>query len=56
MNAQRKTAVVTGVSSGIGLGIADALPAHGWSVVGNARTQTRLDAAAAQLKAGERFL
>jgi NAD(P)-dependent dehydrogenase (short-subunit alcohol dehydrogenase family) len=55
MNAQTKTAVVTGASSGIGLGIAKALLGHGWNVVGNARTQPRLDAAAAHLKAGERF-
>jgi NAD(P)-dependent dehydrogenase (short-subunit alcohol dehydrogenase family) len=55
MNAQRKTAVVTGASSGIGLGIAKALLARGWNVAGNARTQARLDEAAAQLEAGERF-
>jgi NAD(P)-dependent dehydrogenase (short-subunit alcohol dehydrogenase family) len=56
MNAQRKTAVVTGTSSGIGLGIAKALLARGWNVVGNARTAPRLDEAAAQLDAGERFV
>lgn len=56
MNAQPKTAVVTGASSGIGLGIAKALLGLGWNVVGNARTQPRLDAAAAYLDAGERFL
>ena len=55
MNAQRKTAVVTGASSGIGFGIAKALLGHGWNVVGNARTQVRLDEAAAQLDAGEHF-
>jgi NAD(P)-dependent dehydrogenase (short-subunit alcohol dehydrogenase family) len=56
MNAQRKTAVVTGASSGIGLGIAKALLGRNWNVVGNARTQPRLDEAAAVLGAGERFL
>ncbi|MBT2325838.1 SDR family oxidoreductase [Variovorax paradoxus] len=55
MNTQRKTAVVTGASSGIGLGIAKALLARGWNVAGSARTKTRLDEAAAQLDAGERF-
>jgi len=56
VNAQRKTAVVTGASSGIGLGIAKALLGRSWNVVGNARTQARLDEAATQLDAGERFL
>jgi NAD(P)-dependent dehydrogenase (short-subunit alcohol dehydrogenase family) len=55
MTAQRKTAVVTGASSGIGLGIAKALLANGWNVVGNARTKSRLDEAAARLDAAERF-
>ena len=32
-----KTAIVTGASSGIGLGIANALLEHGYSVVANAR-------------------
>ena len=56
MTAQRKTAVVTGASSGIGFGIARALLAQGWNVGGNARTKARLDEAAAKLSAGERFL
>ena len=55
MNAQHKTAVVTGASSGIGLGIAKALLARGWNVVGNARTQPRLDAVAAHLETGDQF-
>lgn len=55
MNTQRKIAVVTGASSGIGLGISKALLARGWSVVGNARTRARLDEAAARLDAGARF-
>jgi NAD(P)-dependent dehydrogenase (short-subunit alcohol dehydrogenase family) len=57
VNSQRKTAVVTGASSGIGLGIAKALLGRNWNVVGNARTQARLDEAATRLgDAGERFL
>lgn len=56
MTAQRKTAIVTGASSGIGFGIAKALLDHGWSVVGNARTKARLEEAAARLDAAERFL
>jgi len=32
-----------------------ALLARGWNVMGNARTQARLDATAAQLDTGERF-
>lgn len=56
MNAQHKTAIVTGASSGIGLGIAKALLSRGWNVVGNARTQPRLDEAAARLDTGEQFL
>lgn len=55
MTAHRKTAIVTGASSGIGLGIAHALLAHGWNVVGNARTKARLDEAAARFDAVERF-
>jgi NAD(P)-dependent dehydrogenase (short-subunit alcohol dehydrogenase family) len=56
MNKPIHTAIVTGASSGIGLGIVAALLAQGWNVVGNARTQQRLDEAAAHLAAGDRFL
>ena len=55
-NPATRTAVVTGASGGIGLGIAQALLAAGWNVVGNARTAARLETAAAQLAAGPRFL
>ncbi len=54
-NATRKTAVVTGASSGIGFGIAKALLEQGWNVVGNSRSLLRLDEAAVQFKAGDRF-
>jgi NAD(P)-dependent dehydrogenase (short-subunit alcohol dehydrogenase family) len=55
MTSQRKTAIVTGASSGIGLAIASSLLAAGWNVVGNARTRQRLDDAAARLDS-DRFL
>ncbi|POX53174.1 SDR family NAD(P)-dependent oxidoreductase [Streptomyces sp. Ru72] len=48
------TAVVTGASSGIGLGIAQAFLARGASVVINGRDADRLGKAAAQLGHGER--
>ncbi len=41
-----KTAIVTGVSSGIGFAIADACLRRGYNVVGNARTPERLRVAA----------
>jgi NAD(P)-dependent dehydrogenase (short-subunit alcohol dehydrogenase family) len=37
---QRKTAIVTGASSGIGLGLTHTLLEHGYAVVANARTIT----------------
>jgi len=46
-----KTAIVTGASSGIGLGVTRALLERGYTVVGNARTRSRLEAAAAGLGA-----
>ena len=49
MNSQQKTVIVTGASSGIGFAIAEAYLARGYNVVGNARTEARLQAAAAQL-------
>jgi NADP-dependent 3-hydroxy acid dehydrogenase YdfG len=56
LNAQRKTAVVTRALSRIGLDIAKALFGQGWNMVGNARTQPRLDTAAAQLDTAKRLL
>jgi len=50
------TVVITGASSGIGLGLAKAFLKEGYNVVGTGRSADRLQAAAAQLNAGERFL
>ncbi|AXP03019.1 MULTISPECIES: SDR family NAD(P)-dependent oxidoreductase [Pseudomonas] len=44
-----KTVIITGASSGIGLGLVKAFLAQGYNVVGNARSPSGLDAAAAQL-------
>ena len=46
-----KKALVTGSTAGIGLAIAEALAAEGVSVIVNGRTQHRVDAAIAQLRA-----
>ena len=51
-----KTVIVTGASSGLGFAIAKAFLALGYNVVGNARTQERLDSAAAELGNPDRFL
>jgi NAD(P)-dependent dehydrogenase (short-subunit alcohol dehydrogenase family) len=40
-NIERKTAIVTGASSGIGLGVTQSLLEHGYSVVANSRTITK---------------
>ena len=50
------TAIITGASSGIGLGLAQAYLARGYNVVGNARSAQRLAAAAETLGHSERFL
>lgn len=44
-----KTVIITGASSGIGLGLVKAFLARGYNVVGNARSPSGLDSAAAQL-------
>lgn len=49
MSSNQKTVIVTGASSGIGFAIAEAYLARGYNVVGNARSEERLQAAAAQL-------
>jgi NAD(P)-dependent dehydrogenase (short-subunit alcohol dehydrogenase family) len=56
MSKSEKTIVITGASSGIGLGLAEAFLREGYNVVGTARTAQRLQAAADHLKAGDRFL
>ncbi|OON62749.1 3-oxoacyl-ACP reductase [Massilia sp. KIM] len=49
MSSNQKTVIVTGASSGIGFAIAEAYLQRGYNVVGNARSQDRLDSAAAKL-------
>ncbi|AEV63736.1 SDR family NAD(P)-dependent oxidoreductase [Pseudomonas ogarae] len=44
-----KTVIITGASSGIGLGLVKAFLARGYNVVGNARSPSGLDAAAVEL-------
>lgn len=56
MNAQNKTVVITGASSGIGFALAEAYLKRGYNVVGNARTAERLQAAAAKLGHPQNFL
>jgi len=56
MSNTTNTVVITGASSGIGLGLAEAFLKAGYNVVGTGRTAERLQAAAAQLNAGDRFL
>ncbi len=48
---EKKTAVVTGASKGLGLGIARLLAANGWHVVINARGEDQLRQAEQQLRA-----
>lgn len=51
-----KTVIVTGASSGIGLGLAEAYLKKGFNVVANARTKERLKKAADHLGAPTNFL
>lgn len=51
-----KTVIVTGASSGIGLGLAEAYLKKGFNVVANARTKERLKKAANHLGAPSNFL
>lgn len=56
MSASNNTVVITGATSGIGLGLAKAFLDEGYNVVGTGRSTERLQAAATRLNAGERFL
>jgi NAD(P)-dependent dehydrogenase (short-subunit alcohol dehydrogenase family) len=48
-NIPKPVAVVTGASQGLGLALAEALAAHGWALVVDARRTDRLDDAVARL-------
>jgi NAD(P)-dependent dehydrogenase (short-subunit alcohol dehydrogenase family) len=54
--SNNRTVVITGASSGIGLGLAKAYLARGFNVVGNARSEARLADAAEALCGKGRFL
>ena len=54
--SNNRTVVITGASSGIGLGLAKAYLARGFNVVGNARAEARLADAAETLGSNGRFL
>jgi NAD(P)-dependent dehydrogenase (short-subunit alcohol dehydrogenase family) len=56
MSKSANTVVITGVTSGIGLGLAGVFLKEGYNVVGTSRSAERLQATASQLGAGERFL
>ncbi|HBO78310.1 MAG TPA: 3-oxoacyl-ACP reductase, partial [Cupriavidus sp.] len=56
MSNTHPTVIITGATSGIGLGLAEAFLKDGYNVVGTGRSQERLQATAAQLGAGERFV
>lgn len=51
----RKTVIITGASSGIGLALAKAYLDEGFNVVGNARTLARLQQAQRELGSPENF-
>lgn len=51
-----KTVIITGASSGLGFALAQAFLQRGDNVVGNARSQARLDEAASRLGNPERFV
>lgn len=55
MNTPR-TVIITGASSGLGFALAEAFLERGDNVVGNARSQARLEQAAARLGNPSRFI
>ncbi|MCI3207944.1 MULTISPECIES: SDR family NAD(P)-dependent oxidoreductase [Pandoraea] len=56
MSKSNRTVIITGATSGIGLGLAQAFLRDGYNVVGTGRSGARLEQTAALLAAGERFL
>ncbi len=56
MSLEGKTALITGASKGIGLGIAHAMVKEGMNVTITGRTQSDLKNAASQLSAGKQIL
>lgn len=56
MNTEQPSVVITGATSGIGLGLAERFLREGYNVVGTGRSEERLKATAAQLAAAGRFL
>lgn len=54
--ADPRTALITGATSGIGLGLAERFLREGYQVVGTGRSNARLQATTEQLNAGDRFL
>jgi len=53
---QPRTVIITGASSGLGYALAEAFLDRGDNVVGNARSQARLDQAIARLGQPDRFI
>lgn len=56
MSKSEHTVIITGATSGIGLGLAQAFLKDGFNVVGTGRSSARLEETATRLAAGERFL
>lgn len=50
MTSERRTAVITGASAGIGYAVAEAMARRGWRLGLGARREDRLDAAAARMR------